>query len=439
VRIVKKAVKFTIIGLGLIIMLACEKNDEPLIEEERNNIPEVFNNDLEGRIPEPTEHLLDNFNNGLDPNIWSISTRNWTPAVSNGQKANNVNYTEDGLLVLEAKGALYPSDTDRLTGAAIISKEKFGPGAYEVAMKVLPRLGAVSAVWTFYYENEDFNHEIDIELPANKSYESVMNTTWVGTKGQDYTSNIVPTLTPANDGQWHKYRFEWSTDQKEIKYYVDDVLTSIIKTHVPDHHGHIWLGVWFPNNWAGEPDFEKDYMLVDWISYEPYDTEDHPSHIGEATDRMIAPIDLYPNEPISLERRNYIANGDFEDQTSAWKYETNDAFITSMDAFKNENALIISNNSSASQLITAQYHNYSFNISLYAKVIRGEGSVIIEYLDDLGEVIPNSSETLIINKDFYQGYMKEFTTVSGTKSIRVILNVDGDSIILFDDVRMILI
>jgi hypothetical protein len=422
-----------IIGLGMIMMMACKKVDNTT---ESTETAGEFD-DLEGRIPEPTEHLLDNFKQGIDPNKWNISVRNWSTQVSNGQKAENIGYTKEGLLVLKAKGALYPSETERLTGAVLISKDKYGPGSYEIAMKVVPRLGVCNAIWTFYYENENINHEIDIELPGHKSYENVTNTNWVGETV--YTSKVTETLSPANDGKWHKYRFEWSTNPKQVKYYVDDVLTNTITTDVPEYQGHLWVGVWFPNQWTGVPDFEEDYMLVDWISYEPYDSTEHPSIRGEATDKLVATRDQYPTEPSEIKARNYISNGDFEYFTPAWSLLTEDAVITKQDAFKNEQALIISNESSASQIISGQYHNFNFRLSLTAKVLVGtSGYVTIEYLDQSGEVLPDSLETIFIQSQDYQAYVREFKTINNTKAIKITLHTSKDSITLFDDLKLIL-
>ena len=228
-------------------------------------------NHNEGRIATPTNYLVDDFSDDLDPNKWLVSTRNWSAAVSQGQLAKNVSISDDNFLVLRANGMYHPDDELRMTGSAILSKDTFGPGKYEIAMKTHPRLGVVSAFWTFYYEDDNHNHEIDIEFPGNKSFRNILNTNWTGVNRNQYLTKVVETLTPANDGRWHKYTFEWMTDPSVVKYYVDDVLTSTIDAHVPTSKGQLWLGAWFANKWAGVADFETDYMLVDWVSYEPYD------------------------------------------------------------------------------------------------------------------------------------------------------------------------
>ena len=69
-------------------------------------------------------------------------------------------------------------------GGAIATKDYFGSGSYEVRMKVLPKFGVSSAIWTFHYQEyypghpeyvakpvgaPDYyasNHEIDIEMPG---------------------------------------------------------------------------------------------------------------------------------------------------------------------------------------------------------------------------------------------------------------------------------
>jgi len=57
-----------------------------------------------------------------------------------------------------------------------------------------------------------------------------------------------------------------------------------LTTHVPTFSGRLWLGAWFPDGWAGDPNFNKSRMIVDWVKFTPYDEvgnqcppESHPN------------------------------------------------------------------------------------------------------------------------------------------------------------------
>lgn len=69
-----------------------------------------------------------------------------------------------------------------------------------------------------------------------------------------------------NDGKYHKYRVDW-VPSVSAKFYVDDVLHQTVTGAklVPDF-GHLILSTWFPNAWAGSPEFDTCTMSVDYIN-----------------------------------------------------------------------------------------------------------------------------------------------------------------------------
>jgi hypothetical protein len=44
-----------------------------------------------------------------------------------------------------------------------------------------------------------------------------------------------------------------------------------MRNHVPFYAGRLWLGAWFPNAWAGEPNFDEAQMEVDYFKFTPFD------------------------------------------------------------------------------------------------------------------------------------------------------------------------
>ncbi len=390
---------------------------------------------LKDRISEPTEYLYDNFKNGVSPEKWFISKGNWSSAVSNGQIPSNVGYTKEGILVLKANGMYYPNEETKLTGAALVSKETLGPGKYEVAMQVMPRLGACTAFWTFYYESDNYNHEIDIELPGNKSYEYILNTNWVGVGSKEHTSKTVELPSPVNDGKWHKYTFEWHTEPAVVNYYVDDVLTATTTTHVPTANGQLWIGVWFPNRWAGVPDFETDYLLVDWISYRPYNEH---SILTNPNTRQMASLDEYPTSPITLKTRNYISNPSFENDNNAWNLHDENAYIMENSALDDKRSLIVYANSYASQTISAVYKDFTFYLSFLANLQKGDkGEVRIVCLNENNEEIISS--LLVLDVNVAMEYITTYTTVENTKSLKISFHSVDNSIMLVDKVYLTLL
>lgn len=110
----------------------------------------------------------------LDSLRWSVANQKWgeSPgaATHGGVIPQNV-FIKDGNLVIRALGEQYKGaekghGLNTRIGGAIYIKEKYASGSFEVRAKICPHPGALSAFWTFYYENDDYNHEIDFEFPG---------------------------------------------------------------------------------------------------------------------------------------------------------------------------------------------------------------------------------------------------------------------------------
>lgn len=97
--------------------------------------------------------FFDDFSTGVSKENWYIGKQAWGGS-NGGVIPENIKYTDDGSLVIQANGAYY-DDNDirgvgdikdgRYTGGALISKFLVQSGRYEIKMKVLPRQGACSA------------------------------------------------------------------------------------------------------------------------------------------------------------------------------------------------------------------------------------------------------------------------------------------------------
>lgn len=55
-----------------------------------------------------------------------------------------------------------------------------------------------------------------------------------------------------------------------MEFYFDDVLVYTSKEYIPTNAGRLWLGLWFPNSWAGTPDFETSDFEIDSVKITPF-------------------------------------------------------------------------------------------------------------------------------------------------------------------------
>lgn len=244
--------------------------------------------------------------NSLDPDKWLVAYKNWGGKVTeNGVKVDynggvipqNVS-VKNGNLILTGNGNFYNGDLKGINkygsersdgkraGAAIATKEYFASGSYEVRAKISPEFGACSAIWTFEYE-EDWdtgkitNHEIDIEMPGrpesaikNQNFQYALCNTWIGENDGEYKTGYTDIGVNQADGNFHKYRFDWHTgdenEEARVDFYFDDVLTYTSKEYIPTNEGRLWLGLWFPNAWAGVPNFETSTFEIDYVKITPF-------------------------------------------------------------------------------------------------------------------------------------------------------------------------
>ncbi|WP_313134673.1 hypothetical protein [Anaerocolumna sp.] len=148
------------------------------------------------------------------------------------------------------------------------------------------------------------NHEIDIELPGRPSgaktdisFDYALCNTWVGENEDEYTTNYTSLVQAQDDGNWHTYRFDWHTgdvdEQARVEFYFDDVLTETSYTNIPTNSGRFWIAAWFPNEWAGVPDFDISVFEVDYVKITPFN-ESGDRFVTGLADPYIADISEYP-------------------------------------------------------------------------------------------------------------------------------------------------
>ena len=213
---------------------------------------------------------------------------------------DNVTFDEDGNLILIVNGDWYQGDKQghlgygdkslvsggQRTGAVITSTRTYGPGSFEVVLKLPAFNGICSSIWLFNnFKNplggDNWNYEIDIEIHGSTTRNAnnmltAMCTSWITEKKS--TSNSKNVGYNLADGQFHTYRIDWHTGADPyVEYYIDGVLVCTQRQSVcgtiPTNEMYFNIGCWFPNGWCGEPDFETDCMVVKSFSYTPFTGE----------------------------------------------------------------------------------------------------------------------------------------------------------------------
>ena len=381
--------------------------------------------------------FFDDFNNGIDPNVWGIAMKAWGGG-NHGVIRENVAYTADGLLVMTANGDLYegplnrdPDDKEGVrSGACLVTQHALGAGSYEVRMKVAPQMGACTAMWTFFWASEAVNHEIDIELPAStKNFKNSQFVTWTGE--EVYTDRQTIPDFYHNDGQWHTYRFDWHTSPEKVDFYVDDEFQLTIEDTIPTIAGHFWLGVWFPKRWCGVPNFDTTYMLVDWVKYTAYDEPFTP------TEKLYTytPENTYPTEPVVLPTVNFISNGGFEVDSNAWT-ATGSATVVENPDTHGRMLRLGDDYASVTQTLTAIIPQSQYNLNVSGFGFNASAAKVkVEYLELIGDDVIGSDEMALTGNGFAQQSL-DITTPENAERIRITLSGDGDGPLYFDDVYL---
>lgn len=435
---------------------------------------------------------------------WSVVNYGWG---QNGVSRANVGYTRSpgvvkqagatgGIVVMNSYGDYYKDASKRGQGGVILSNRLFGPGKYEVRMKVVPRFGPCSTAWSYftnsgtietpngllYGHNTSDNivyHEIDIECPRigqgflgwggvayEEYYQDANNLKEDGTgvTVNKSTGVSIQTESAYNDGQWHVFAFEWRTEGYDydesagenpgaIIWYMDGKEVGRTAKNTPYYPDQLWIGNWFPDNstdWLGIADFDEAYMYLDWVRITEYTDEclTKDKQGNEIVPELGGCI-MFSTSPGgntnwagSLPVNNYISNGDFSQgqNTAAVGWEL-------INAERTDNGLVISGGS-AKQEIAAQYEGYTFWLEAEGGVSSGKGKLYIEYIKGEYPERSNSNRKMqasVIGRSEIVEFasaseMKnlEFTLPEGTNNFRIVFEAESGVTFTVKNVKMYL-
>ncbi len=411
--------------------------------------------------PEVKNVYYDNFSQ-FTGDTWHFVNYGWG---QNGVLASNAMYSRSpgvlnaydasgGIVVLPSYGDYYSAANKRGQGTCLISSDAYGPGLYEVRMKVVPRFGPCSAIWPYYTNSEQgWNTEAEqeyteidiIEAPATGRgfngyggvtytkyfYEQNGYTTQTNANLKRTSKGVSVTAeSPINDGEWHIYAAEWRTDPKTgnngVAYYMDGKEVAFTEL-TPQYSAQLWIGNWFPNNatdWLGIADFDEAYMYVDWVriteNEDPfiYREPDLGGCLSASTAKQLA------GNPLPI--NNYISNGTF---SVAGASDSAALGWSLTNAARSGKSIKLQSGGKMSQLVSAQYEGYTFDLSVTASAgVGGTVKVYAEYYR-FSYSGSNANKTSVINGGVKVGQSQtiEFdSAASTTKNLVFTVQADED-------------
>lgn len=276
--------------------------------------------------------------------VWGITD---TTQTHGGVIADNVMKAENGDILIAVNGDYYAGDkqgvsvnadfsSGKRTGGVIMSREAYGPGSFEVVMKIPSVNGVCTSMWLYETNDEAlYNNEIDIEIYGTVaadhsdygvgSYAKALFSSYQTLTAAEHEYKVVPTAL--NDGKFHKYRFDWHTgSDARVEFYVDDVLVTVLRDYVPTGEMYLNIGCWLPNGWCGEPDFETDNLVLRSFKYTAFagETATEVAHrMSESDSYRAIPASGYGFES------NLIANGALDADRTGDGFVWNVAGVTS--------------------------------------------------------------------------------------------------------------
>lgn len=407
----------------------------------------------------------EDFSNGISSKIFSSVDGVWDAGSTlkhNGVRSRNLFYTYDDegcpLLAIKGRGRYNIEDesTKNLPeGAVLITNDHLGPGRYEIEMRAFPRYGGCTAFWTYCTTtgNEATSqNEIDIEIGGEGQFTNQWCTSWT-THTNKETKNIdLSSLLHFNDGQMHKYTFDWYTDyentgEKRIDWFVDEhFVTSITGSSVSEHEMQLWLGLWLPS-WAGDSKFDYDYLLIKNISYTAFDADQYYETCRSKTSFSLTSPDDLDIEMVDYDKIknvNKLSNGDF---SISEKYSTNDYYGWNIEKASSGTMSFVEEENISSVKLTAgndtgtQYHgeyiyqdiggaydNYKYTLTIDAKKgsETSSGNIEITYKTIAGSII--SSEIISVDSTSYKTYEKNIIMPEGSEKLTITLTSEDGSI-----------
>jgi hypothetical protein len=469
----KKIVCILATLLILFSLFGCGEYDSPPLPTPGNNNDEGEDIMHQWNSPPVVKNVFfDDFSEGIRPDVWDVAVGTWDK-VSNGLRPENVFYSTyaprveaegatGGIVVIQSNGDFMYDQTKRRQGGLLITKKAYGAGLYEARIKVVPRSGQCTALWTYWSNNGktlETNEcsEIDIEFPSSadfRGWEGTVYSKYVDSQHKVSKSEKYFAEKGYNDGNWYVMAFEWRTNAETgdvaVVYYVDGKQVGVITGDcVPTRSATYWITSRFPDSigWIGDPQYEIAYMYVDWVRITEYDD---PIQVGAVDDTSTTGATGTDLGTGVIPRTNYIANSQFVQPFTIKNMKNVDitSWVCNESAQKSGNSVLISPGGKVYQNITSQYDGYTFEVEVNANVLSGNNfKVYAEFLagsvNKANPVFTVIGRTEIMEFDTLGSAKKtaRFTVGGGkhTQAVRIVLETDDSTSAQVSQVRMFLV
>jgi beta-glucanase (GH16 family) len=230
------------------------------------------------------QSFSDDFRGGkLDTSKWNVATYkspDSKPGLNSGSYVPESLDFSRGMVCIKVTQQKGGPDNILSYGGAVISKERFGFGTYELVMRMsstsatpdgvgAATSGAISSGFVFYNNSES---EIDLEFLGNEN--AMWITNWQNANPKNAPSGDVKqtdkTFNRFLASEFHKYTLVWAPTS--VKVYIDGTLVASHNQHIPQSPAHIILqhrGT-NSNEWGGMAAVGVTrYMYVRSVSFTP--------------------------------------------------------------------------------------------------------------------------------------------------------------------------
>lgn len=255
------------------------------------------------RVGGSRDGFYENFNGtSLDPTRWLVAhgpVRFGGAAPLGGFARDNVQ-VRDGALHLLVRGDRYQGDvraidatgkvlaTGKRSAAAIVSRDLFGSGTYQVQGFLSGPAAVEFAIW--FVRDDDAAGAIDLTSPGTsggaRDYGYVRLRTRDATTANDVQFALGKSL---DDGASHILRFDWyTTASKSASFWIDDMLRAkSMRSLPPSNAGRLWIVAWVRDDAAA--DFDTAEIRLDNAFVTPFGNDGDTCTDGELKGPSLTP------------------------------------------------------------------------------------------------------------------------------------------------------
>jgi hypothetical protein len=255
------------------------------------------------RIGGSRDGFYENFNGtSLDATRWLVAHGpvRFAGAAPRGGFARDNVQVRDGALHLLVRGDRYEGDvrsvdstgktlaTGKRSAAAVVSRDLFGSGTYQVQGLLSGPAAVELAIW--FVRDDDSAGAIDLTTPGTNG--GVRNYGYVRMRTRDATSanDVQFALGKSlDDGASHILRFDWyTTASKSVSFWIDDMLRAkSMRSMPPSNAGRLWIVAWVRDD--APADFDTAEIRLDNAFITPFGNDGDVCSDGELKGPSLTP------------------------------------------------------------------------------------------------------------------------------------------------------